>query len=198
MPQADNISAPQSLDESLILPLDESGILECYSNSDDEEYNSAFTQEDAIDEYKDWLDQQAKDTIKMISLIAMDTFIKRFGLTQVNAAKEASLLVGCKYNEKTIRYWRKDFYANHGEFSESSQGKHNRPYILDDENCRKKAAEWVRSNASVKGKPNMTSNDFKTWVNTELLPNISIPMNSPSQIQCRTARKWLHELGFRP
>ena len=43
----------------------------------------------------------------------------------------------------------------------------------------------------------MTSNDFKNWVNTEL-PNIAIPMNSPSQIQNRTARKWLHELGFRP
>ena len=39
----------------------------------------------------------------------MDTFITRFGLTQVNAAKEASLFIGGKYNEKTIRYWRKDY-----------------------------------------------------------------------------------------
>ena len=44
----------------------------------------------------------------------------------------------------------------------------------------------------------MTSNDFKNWVNTELIPNIVIPMNSPSQIQNRTAGKWLHELGFCP
>ena len=62
--------------------------------------------------------------------VAMDTFITRFGLTQVNAAKETSLFVGGKYNEKTIQYWRKDFYNNHGEFSESLQGKHNRPFIL--------------------------------------------------------------------
>jgi len=40
----------------------------------------------------------------------------------------------------------------------------------------------------------MTPDDFKTWVNIELLPNIVIPMNSPS-IQSRTARKWL---GFHP
>ena len=59
----------------------------------------------------------------------------------------------------------------------------------------KKAAKWVRSNSSIKGKPNITSNDFENWVNTELIPNIVIPMNSPSQIQNRTARKWLHELG---
>lgn len=186
------------MDESLTLPLDTSGILEYCSSSDDEEYDSAFTQEDAVEAYRDWLDQQGKDTIKMISLMAMDTFITRFGLTQVNAAKEASLFIGGKYNEKTIRYWRKDFYTNHGEFSESLQGKHNRPFILDDEDCRWKAAEWVRSNSCIKGKPNMTSNDFKNWVNVELLPNIAIPMNSPSQIQNRTARKWLHELGFRP
>ena len=69
---------------------------------------------------------------------------------------------------------------------------------MDDEDCRKKAAEWVRSNSSIKGKPNMTLNDFKNWVNTELIPNIVIPMNGPSQIQNRTARKWLHELGFHP
>ena len=136
------------MDESLTLPLDTSGILECCSSSD-EDYNSAFTQDDAVKVYRDWLDQQAKDTVKMVSLVVMDTFITRFRLTQVNAAKEASLFVGHKYNEKTIQYWHKDFYTNHGEFSESLQGKQNRPFILDDENCQQKAAEWVRSNASI-------------------------------------------------
>ena len=123
-----------ALDESLTLPLDTSGVLGCCSSSDDKEYNSAFTQDDAVEEYKDWLDQQAKDTVKMILFIVMDTFITRFGLTQVNAAKEASLFVEGKYNEKTIRYWHKDFYNKHREFSESLQGKYNRPFILDDEN----------------------------------------------------------------
>ena len=75
------------MDESLTLPLDTSGILECCSSSDDEDYNSAFTQDDAVEVYRDCLDQQAKDTVKMVSLIAMDAFIRRFGLTQVNATK---------------------------------------------------------------------------------------------------------------
>lgn len=61
-----------------------------------------------------------------------------------------------------------------------------------------KVAEWVRSNATIRGNPNMTSEDYKNWVNNELLPNTAIPMNCPTQIQSRTARKWLHELGFQP
>ena len=44
----------------------------------------------------------------------------------------------------------------------------------------------------------MTSNDFKNCVNMELLPSIAVLMNSPSQIQNRTARKWLHEQRFSP
>jgi len=55
--------------------------------------------EDTIEEYKDWLDQQPKD---MISVMAMNTFIRRFRLTKVNASKEASLFIGHNYNEKTI------------------------------------------------------------------------------------------------
>ena len=101
-----------------MLPLNSSGILECFSNSDEEEYNSNFSAEDAVEEYKDCLDQP-KDTIKIISVMAMDTFISQFGLTQVNAAKETSLFIGRNYNEKTIWYWRKDYYTSHGEFSES-------------------------------------------------------------------------------
>jgi len=114
-----------------VLPLSSSGILECFSSSDEEEYNPSFSAEDAIEEYKDWLDQQPKDTIKIISVMAMDTFIN--GLTQENAVKEASLFIGHNYNEKTIRYWQKDYYTNHGDFSESQQGKHARLFILDDE-----------------------------------------------------------------
>jgi len=66
----------QSLDESLVLPLNSSGILECFLSSDEEEYNSSFSAEHAVEEYQDWLDQQPKDTIKMISVMAMDTFIR--------------------------------------------------------------------------------------------------------------------------
>ena len=126
----------------------------------------------------------------------MDTFIARFGLTTVGAAKEVGLFL--QMNEKTVWTWRKDFYANHGSFSESRQGRHARPYVLDDEECRRKACEWVRLKATSKGKPNMTAMMFSSWVNTELLPHSDLPPGCPQQIVERTAVNWLHEIGFHP
>ena len=55
----------------------------------------------------------------MMAVILMATFRERFGLTDVAAAAEAGLVVGC--NEQTIRNWRNDFYANKGDFSDSAQ-----------------------------------------------------------------------------
>ena len=93
-----------------------------------------------------------------MAVMAMDVFMARFGLTAVSSAKEAGLFL--QVNEKTVRTWRKDFYANHGSFSESRKGKHSRPFVLDDEDCRRQACEWIRQNASLKGKPNMTAAMF--------------------------------------
>ena len=70
-----------------------------------------------------------------MAIVLMDTFIGRFGLSNVAAATEAGLVVG--YNEQMIRLWHTDFYSNKGEFSASAQGKHTRPYVLDDETCQK-------------------------------------------------------------
>ena len=66
----------------------------------------------------------------------MDVFRIRFQLTDVAAATEASLVAG--FNEKTIRKWCHKFYEGNGNFPESERGKHNPPYVLDDENCKKK------------------------------------------------------------
>jgi len=45
----------------------------------------------------------------------------------------------------------------------------------------------------------MTSLDFCNWVNTTLLPKASEKYtNVPSKITERTARRWLHWLGFEP
>ena len=44
----------------------------------------------------------------------------------------------------------------------------------------------------------MTASTFATWVNTDLLPNSHLPPGFPLSITPRTARKWLHDLGFSP
>uniref|UniRef100_A0A1X7V209 Uncharacterized protein n=1 Tax=Amphimedon queenslandica TaxID=400682 RepID=A0A1X7V209_AMPQE len=145
--------------------------------------------------YEDYLSTIPRETLKVLAVMMMDCFTTRFGLTNVAAAKESGLLFDV--NEKTVRNWRSEFYANKGSFHESKQGKHKRPFVLDDEECRSKASQWVRSNACVKGKPNKTALKFCHWVNTDLLPNADLPPSLPQSIKERTAVKWLHELGFR-
>ena len=164
------------------------------SDSDDGDYS--LSTEDVEGVWKDWLKQQPKESIKIMSIMLCHNFINRFGLTKTGSAKETAFLLGV--NEKTIRIWNKNFVRNGGTFSESKQGRHVRPYILDDEELRHKAATWVQSNSSIKGQPNMTASKFCDWVNTELLPNVSVPPGCPFQIKKRTATRWLHDLGFRP
>ena len=44
--------------------------------------------------YREWINCQTKYTIKILSLILMDTFREQFGLTDIAAATEAEKVVG--------------------------------------------------------------------------------------------------------
>ena len=95
-----------------------------------------------------WLESQPKSIKKMFSIIR---YIRdRLGLTDVAAATESGLVTN--FNEKTIQFWRIFFYSNGGEFSGSCKGKHDRSYVLDDEECREKSLKWLCSNAYAKHK----------------------------------------------
>ena len=190
-PRTESPELLSSLDESFSLRLNAHTFSDSDGDPSDNEDSADFSVTSAQHVYHDWVKQQPKENVKMMALMAMDTFMGRFGLTTVGAAKEAGLLL--HLNEKTVRTWRNDFYANDGSFSESRQGKHVRPYVLDDEECRRKACEWVRSNAT-----NMTAAMFSTWMNSELLPNSELPPGCPLQISERTAVKWLNDIGFHP
>ena len=65
--------------------------------------------------------------------------------------------------EKSVRTWRN---KNGGEFSESCKGKHVRPYVLQDEECKGKALSWLHEHAYAKGEPVLTSARFAQWVNS--------------------------------
>ena len=146
------------------------------------------------DERQACLKQQPKHNLKMMAVVLfMNSLMDRFNMTTVDAAKEVGLLLD--HNEKTICTWRQDFYNNHGQFTESRQGKHTRQFILDDEKLQRKAAQWVRANSTVKGR---TGAKFCTYVNTHLLPEAELAPGCPQQIQPCTAIKWLHHLGFQP
>ena len=113
---------------------------------------------------------------------------------KTRAAEEVAQCLGI--SDGTVRSWRKTFLTNHRCF-EAWRGKYAQHDALDDEKYRDMALEWVRNNAYVKGKPNMTAADFCAWVNSNLLPKVlENHPSAPSKISIRTARRWLHKFGF--
>ena len=77
--------------------------------------------------------------------------------------------------ERSVRTWRSELIENNGEFPESKQGRYQRSGVLwSNEDLNEKAKTFVRANAALKGKPNMTTADFCKWVNKNLLPNSTL------------------------
>ena len=54
----------------------------------------------------------------------------------------------------------------------------------------------MRENTAVKGKSNLTVYSFCEWVNEELLVSETLEPGFPRKISVKTARYWVHELGF--
>ena len=61
--------------------------------------------------------EQPKHVVKIMAVMFMDALIDRFNMTSLGAANEVGLVLS--HNEKMIRTWRQDFYANHSHFTES-------------------------------------------------------------------------------
>ena len=88
-----------------------------------------------------------------MALMLHDNYTARFGLICSAAAAEVALLLG--FNEKTIRIWRRYFFVNKGEFSEYRRGSYVRYAVLQDQEYRDLALEWVRANSISNGSPNL-------------------------------------------
>ena len=68
--------------------------------------------------------------------------------------------------------------------------------MWSDESLNRKAAKYIRENASIKGKPNLTVSQFCQWVNDDLLPNETLVPGFPRKVSLESARKWMIKLGF--
>ena len=68
--------------------------------------------------------------------------------------------------------------------------------LWSDESLNRKATQYIRDNACVKGKPNLTVSQFCQWVNDDLLPNETLEPGFPRKVSVETSRKWMIELGF--
>ena len=116
-----------------------------------------------------------------------------FGLSKTDTAAVVGKVL--HKNERTIRRLADDFVSNGGEFSESQQGHY--VTLMSNEELCDTAREHVRENAAPRGRPNLTAAAFCQWVNNELLPNTVLDPGYPRRVSVETARKWLHDLGFK-
>ena len=114
---------------------------------------------------------------------------------ETESAELAALMIG--KSDRTIRDWIAQFLENDCKVPDSKQGHYQRSGVLwQNEDLNKKASKYIRENAAVKGRPNLTACSFCEWVNEELLVNETLEPGFPRKISVETARHWLHELGF--
>lgn len=142
-----------------------------------------------------WVHALDHEDKKSVAMLLCFVLVNELSFTETRAAQLTAKVIN--KNEKTVRCWRTDLITNKGSFSESRQGRYLMTGVLwANEELNKRASEYVRANAAVKGKPNMTSMEFCKWVNKTLLPNSTLEPGFPRRISVETARKWLHEMGF--
>jgi hypothetical protein len=143
---------------------------------------------------EDWVLSLDRDDTISLGLFLVYHLEHTLGIPKTKAAEFSGMMLGKA--DRTIRQWRAEF-TEHGSIPDNKQGKYQRSGILwSSEDLNRRASKYIRENANVKGKPNLTTASFCQWVNVELLPNVSLPPGYPRRVSVETARKWLHEMGF--
>ena len=144
---------------------------------------------------QDWTSSLSRDDLMSLAMTLQLALVHESAMTNTDAANVIASLLG--KNERTVREWKYIFCKNDGSFPDSKQGKYQRQGIFwQNEELNEAASDFVRNNAVVKGRPNMTSISFCRWVNDVLLPNSILEPGYPRRISVQTGRRWLHELGF--
>ena len=78
-----------------------------------------------------------------------------FSFTDTKAAEYAAAMV--KKSDRTVRRWRSGLIDNDGVLPESQQGRYQQTGVLwQNEELNKRAVEYIRENAAVKGCPNLS------------------------------------------
>ena len=116
-----------------------------------------------LNHVQDWTSSLSRDDLMSLVMTLQLALVHESGLTNTDAANVIASLVG--RSERTVREWKYIFFKNNGNFPDSKQGKYQRDGILwQNEELNDAASDYVRNNAVVKGRPNMTSISFCHWV----------------------------------
>lgn len=130
-------------------------------------------------------------------LTTLETFDEKPSFVKV-AISVCESLPGTPHPD-TLEKWRRKFMKDGFKLSPKQTGRHDRPWVFEDESIALKARQFILENAAPKGKPNMRVQDFQKFVNEVLLANVSIDMldGLRAPISRDTARRWLMKLGCR-
>ena len=144
---------------------------------------------------EEWLSQLDKENVKGLSMFLVFQLVQHFRFTWTNAETCAAQAVG--KGERSVKRWSGVLFKHRGQFSSSKQGRYRRTGVLwKNEELNQKATSFVRENANVKGKPNMTNADFCRWINNSLLKNSTLEPGFPRTVSLTTSLRCLHHLGF--
>ena len=166
---------------------------DCCNLSDEEDVRS---RDEILDDFSsEWMVQLDHDDKRSLAIFLCHTFSKHFKMQATEGAQLAAHIVG--KNEKTVRRWRTAVIRNKGKLPKTQQGRYVRKGVLwQNEELCKMAKKYVQNNSSVKGRPNMTTRDFCHWVNTTLLPNLTLEPGFPRKVSVSTCHRWLCAMGF--
>jgi hypothetical protein len=172
---ADNEGEPSGLTQLLAMSDDA-------LDTEDEEKDPTFDLDSSLKEDKDhitdafcedWATHLDRDDRVSLGIFLYFQLLKVLSMGEVKAAEVAGMMIG--KSERIIREWRSHFLEN-GEIPECKQGMYERSGVLwTNEELNKTAGDNIRSNANVKGKPNLTVGQFCHWVNNDLLWNLGFP-----------------------
>ena len=131
-------------------------------------------------------------------------------------AVEAAILAA---QETKVGYHRRQLFKIIKKFTEdgfwlraSQQGRHERRWIVVNAAWGKVCRDYIRENAAVKGQPNMTVDDFRAFVNANVISKVrdAAARAKHEKLKAKfglsertlekgigrgTARMWLHHLG---
>ena len=165
-------------------------------DSDDSYFSVDELAEDTLFENHkhSWIEDLTRYDRISLSLLLHRILVKQYG-TSVSKSDE-TIAATLNVTVRTIRNWRREFIENEGCISDILQGKYARPTLWQNEELNLEAKTFIRQNASVPGKPNLTAAAFCDWVNNDLLPRSELDPAMPTNIGVVTANRWMHELGF--
>ena len=181
-----------STDSSEAMAIDQTGT----SSSRDRDQTVSINSSEIMASYsQEWISSLGRDNQLALSIFLHYVLVNDYGIQSTPASEQIGHYLGV--SGRTVREWKSAFFENEGSFPTTLQGKYPRSGVLwSEEKLNKKATEFIRQNASVPGRPNLTASLFCKWVNSTLLPGESLAPCFPRNISVETARKWMHELGF--